>query len=44
MRLGTIGRDAGLKSRTAAFREGEGGTHAVGIGNRMEATVNKTPF
>ena len=44
MRLGTIGRDAGLKSRTEAFREGEGGIHVAGMGNRMEATVNKSLF
>lgn len=44
MRLGNIGRDAGLKSRTAIFRKGEGGAHAAAIGNRMEATVNKTLF
>jgi len=44
MRLGIIGRDAGLKSRTAVFRKGEGGAHAAATGNRMEATVNKTLF
>lgn len=44
MRLGNIARDAGLKSRTEAFREGEGGIHVAGIGNRMEAMVNKTLF